>query len=517
MKLKRITSLLLSLVIMLGAFTAQTAFAKTGEPCTDYFITSKQETELNKVVNTIVSDLNLKSKSLSSLEKTRRIYNFLCSSTTYDYTTLNNSSYNLKYTAYATLVNGTSVCNGYAEAFDILAKKAGLSTAIVMSYNHAWNIVKIGGKYYNIDATWDAYNNKYYTYFLESNSDFENCKKSASHKRKDEYKTAAFNKKYPMASKSYYGGKDVKISNCSHRHKKSLYTRKSTCKVSSYGGGKLCKDCGLVTGCGKRGAKLSCKKEWVVTYQPSCFHTGTKKYMCVYCGKTDKTKTLAKTHKFEADRNPCEGYKCMRCTHCYVIKKGTKEKIAKKHNFVYSRTIEKPTCSKLGLDYYVCKDCHRAAEMRNTPKLAHKSDKGTVTLKPTATKDGVKEYRCTVCKEVIKTEKIPATGTPVTETASVEFTSSKWDNENKNRTLRWNALSGYQYEIYCSQSTDFTGVTPYVPNPGITACTHLCKSDKTYYYKIRAFKTVDGKKVYTPFSKVRCCYVKDGKGYYKTL
>ncbi|MCR5208189.1 MAG: hypothetical protein K6C14_06935 [Eubacterium sp.] len=519
--MKNIISLLLSVIIMLGAFTAQTAFAKTGERTTDNHITAQQEAELNKAVNTIVSDLNLKSSSLSALEKTRRIYNFLCSSTTYDYTTLNNSSYNLKYTAYATLVNGTSVCNGYAEAFDILAKKAGLSTAIVMSYNHAWNIVKIGGKYYNIDATWDAYNSNYYAYFLESNADFENCKKSASHKRNSEYKTAAFNKKYPMASKSYYGGNGVKISNCSHKHRKSLYSRKSTCKVSSYGGGKLCKDCGIVTGCGKRGAKLSCKKAWRVIDKATCNFKGEKVYECRYCRKVYKKKTIAKkSHAYvnkvveEADCC-CDGYSAMVCKHCNKEKPKSQKTIKKLgHKVAKVISVDYPaTCTFAGSRIIYCSRCKR--EVYDYPpidKNAHRWDNGTISVLPGEKTEGRMKYTCSLCGKT-KTEAIPATGI-----SGVQFTKSKWNNKTSVRTLEWNLINGYDgFEVYCFNDASFSNGFVKTMKNTESSLEISCLASKKYYYKIRAFKTVNGKKIYTPFSKIRCCYVEDGKGYYKTL
>ena len=329
MRIKRLFSLLLAAVIMLSAFSAIGVYAKTGEEFTDYYLsTASQEKDLVKMVNAVASDLKLKSESLSELEKTRRIYNFLCSSTVYDDDMLKDGSYKIKYTAYGTLVNGTSVCAGYAEAFDMLAKAAGLKTHVIKSHNpnkdyHAWNIVKIGNKYYNVDATWDAISLKYggqYNYFLECNSDFEDCSKPDAHKRHKDYKTDEFNKKYPMSSKSYYGGSAVEIVKCSHKHKKKLYSRKSTCKVSSYGGGKLCKDCGYVFKCGKRGKKGKCLKYWKITKYPTCTRKGRKKYMCAFCNKVYKTKSIPKKHKYKKYTNICEGCTCQKCSYCGKIK-----------------------------------------------------------------------------------------------------------------------------------------------------------------------------------------------------
>ena len=61
---------------------------------------------------------------------------------------------------------------------------------------HAWNIVKIGSYYYNLDATWDAGKSRYY-YFLKNSSNF------ADHIRDVDYADAEFNRHYPMSSEDY--------------------------------------------------------------------------------------------------------------------------------------------------------------------------------------------------------------------------------------------------------------------------------------------------------------------------
>ncbi|MGN1120452.1 MAG: transglutaminase domain-containing protein, partial [Oscillospiraceae bacterium] len=61
------------------------------------------------------------------------------------------------YSAYYNLVEKTSVCQGYAEAFWYLMYNVGIDCRIVSSstLNHAWNMVKVDGKWYHLDATWD--------------------------------------------------------------------------------------------------------------------------------------------------------------------------------------------------------------------------------------------------------------------------------------------------------------------------------------------------------------------------
>ncbi|MGE5630148.1 MAG: transglutaminase domain-containing protein [Caulobacteraceae bacterium] len=66
--------------------------------------------------------------------------------------------------AYGVLIKGIGVCDSYAEAFKMLLDKAGVESIIVIgdqkdgkddNIGHAWNMVKLGGKYYHVDVTWD--------------------------------------------------------------------------------------------------------------------------------------------------------------------------------------------------------------------------------------------------------------------------------------------------------------------------------------------------------------------------
>lgn len=72
--------------------------------------------------------------------------------------------------AYGALVNGKAVCDGYTKAFQYLLQRVGIQsfmvTGIGNGVKHAWNIVRIDGKYYNVDLTWDDQKSDIiYTYF----------------------------------------------------------------------------------------------------------------------------------------------------------------------------------------------------------------------------------------------------------------------------------------------------------------------------------------------------------------
>ena len=59
-------------------------------------------------------------------------------------------------TSYGCMVQGLALCQGYTNAFTILARKCGIECGPVEGGNHVWNYVIVGGKEYMIDVTWDA-------------------------------------------------------------------------------------------------------------------------------------------------------------------------------------------------------------------------------------------------------------------------------------------------------------------------------------------------------------------------
>lgn len=91
------------------------------------------------------------------------------------------------YTALGAMEKNIAVCAGYAKMFRALAIAAGLECTYITGDTpygyHAWNQVKVDGKWYNIDVTWNdpdcetKENGHYYCgcyeYFLLSNEDFE--------------------------------------------------------------------------------------------------------------------------------------------------------------------------------------------------------------------------------------------------------------------------------------------------------------------------------------------------------
>lgn len=152
----------------------------------------KFEIQLKKTLNAL--DLEKK----TDYDKVKTIYDYICHTVEYD--NIHGPNYSEKYTAYAALVNKRAVCQGYSTLFYRMCKAADIPVRIVAgtgrNENHAWNIVKLGHVYYNVDATWDA-GRKEYNYFLKSDEAF------TDHQRSKEYAASSFYDENPMAAFSY--------------------------------------------------------------------------------------------------------------------------------------------------------------------------------------------------------------------------------------------------------------------------------------------------------------------------
>lgn len=144
-----------------GSYTAECAYGYNLfalELHFTYYTTAEQEADVDTTATTLIDHLALTGKT--DYEKLTAIYSWICSHVTYDSENLNDSDYTLKYSAYAALIHKTAVCQGYAVLLYRLALMAGIDARVVTGTanggGHAWNIVKLDGKWYHVDATWDA-------------------------------------------------------------------------------------------------------------------------------------------------------------------------------------------------------------------------------------------------------------------------------------------------------------------------------------------------------------------------
>ncbi|MCD7776007.1 MAG: S-layer homology domain-containing protein, partial [Firmicutes bacterium] len=164
-----------------------------------YYTTAEQEEAVTEKVAEVIESFGFTDET-TDYEKVLAVYDYICENVEYDYAGLSDSSDLLKYTAYGALIENSAVCQGYAALVYRFITEIGISARMIAGTssgtNHAWNIVKLGSCYYNLDSTWDAGSSSY-SYFLKCSDNF------ADHTRNTEYTTDDFNAAYPMASVDY--------------------------------------------------------------------------------------------------------------------------------------------------------------------------------------------------------------------------------------------------------------------------------------------------------------------------
>lgn len=164
----------------------------------NYNETLEQTKIVDETINKVFTSLELETKS--EYDKIKTIHDYIITNASYDVAVLKNS-------AYENLVLRSSVCQGYASLTYKMMMEAGIDCRIITGQgkgvSHAWNIVKLDNRWYNIDCTWDDpvsnddRSHLVYDYFLKSNGDF------LHHIRDEEFDTIEFNEIYKMSDSSY--------------------------------------------------------------------------------------------------------------------------------------------------------------------------------------------------------------------------------------------------------------------------------------------------------------------------
>lgn len=152
-------------VAMGGKFSGTTFTPK-------YSFTASEAAAMDKACDNAMSKIQAKfPANASDFDKVKAIHDYIVQNTVF--------SKDNKYSAYAygPLVAGVGQCEGYAKAMTYALTYFGLENVRMTGtkydgLSHAWNKVKVSGKWYNIDATWDEYYTEKsskavrYTFFL---------------------------------------------------------------------------------------------------------------------------------------------------------------------------------------------------------------------------------------------------------------------------------------------------------------------------------------------------------------
>lgn len=124
----------------------------------------------------------------TDFEKVKAIHDLICANTTYNYDVLTergtvdsiSEQNTMTQSAYSTFCMGSTVCAGYAQAFEILCNGVGVDAIVVTSSDHEWNKVRMEDSWYNVDCTWDDQPIVCYEFFAKSDYAYDNLLSNAS-------------------------------------------------------------------------------------------------------------------------------------------------------------------------------------------------------------------------------------------------------------------------------------------------------------------------------------------------
>ena len=111
--------------------------------------------KLNAAVSSAMASMPT---GLSEFDREERLFDFVTGHCFYDDAVMAGKTRWEDFCSYGALVDGRTVCEGYARGTQLLAQYAGLDCSLVSGESggvgHMWNAIRIGGAWYHIDVTW---------------------------------------------------------------------------------------------------------------------------------------------------------------------------------------------------------------------------------------------------------------------------------------------------------------------------------------------------------------------------
>lgn len=169
---------------------------------------AEYESKLSK----IVADAKAAGDTKAQIEY---VNDYICENTEYSFGTKVEGDKNVDTpaaayinTAYGSIVNGKAVCGGYSKGFKAVMDRLGIPCVCVQGYSlkdsgseaHMWNAVKVDGKWYNVDVTWNDTGSDREAWILLGSENFD-----YAHQQDKVISSSGFELDYPAISPYDYG------------------------------------------------------------------------------------------------------------------------------------------------------------------------------------------------------------------------------------------------------------------------------------------------------------------------
>ena len=227
-----------------------------------------------------------------------------------------------------------------------------------------------------------------------------------------------------------------------------------------------------------------------VIQSATCTTAGTRRYTCSSCGAYKTESIPATGHKFQlapSTQTDCTqpGQKTSICSVCGYTKTETTN--AKGHNFGEWTVVKEATCEEDGEQKRKCNACG-FEETKVIPSSGHNFEDGY----------------CTICGEEENEDFDDEDEEPV---PPARANIKKLQSKKKTVIVQWGTVgdaSGYQVQLSTDKKFRKNKKSFSIGNQKASKKTvKKLKAKKKYFVRVRAFKVVDGEKIYGNWSKIR--------------
>lgn len=143
----------------------------------DYLMNEKEAMAQKSAFDNKVQEITAGARSAGgTFEQVLYVHDYLCENVVYDKELYESKSFYTKaITAYGALMEGKTICSGYALAFSLLMKELGYDGGvefnnygqIAITEGHVWNYIELDGENYYFDVTWDDKDDENLPFFYE--------------------------------------------------------------------------------------------------------------------------------------------------------------------------------------------------------------------------------------------------------------------------------------------------------------------------------------------------------------